>query len=69
MSVMGKPDMRADIARCRLRADIVEKLRNCEATGIADPFDTMRLRFCEAFVHRRGDQLGELAKVLGGSCE
>jgi hypothetical protein len=50
-------------------ADIVEKLCNCEATGIADPFETMRLRCCEAFVHLRGDQLGELAKVLGGSCE
>ena len=56
-------------AERRLLADIVEKLRNCEATGIADPFDTMRPRCCEAFVHRRGDQLGELAKVLGGSCE
>jgi hypothetical protein len=50
-------------------ADIVEKLRNCEATGIAGPFDAMRLRCCEAFGHCRDDQLGELAEVLGGSCE
>ena len=32
-------------------------------------FDAMRLRCCEALGHCRGDQLGELAKVLGGSCE
>ena len=32
-------------------------------------FDAMRLRCCEAFGHCRDDQLGELAKVLGGGCE
>ena len=50
-------------------ADIVEKVGNCGATGIAGPFDAMRLRCCEAFGHCRDDQLGEFAKVLGGSCE
>jgi hypothetical protein len=55
--------------RVELVADIVEKLRKCDATGIASPFDAVRLRYCEAFGPCRNDQLGELTKVLGGGCE
>jgi hypothetical protein len=54
---------------CLLLADIVEKLHNCEAAGIAGPFDATRLRCCEAFGHCRDDQIGELAKVLSGGCK
>ncbi len=58
-----------DGLECQLGADFVEKLRNCEATGITGPFDAMRLRCREALGHCRDDELGELAEVLGGSCE
>jgi hypothetical protein len=59
----------ADIVGGPVGADIVEKLHNCEAAGIAGPFDATRLRCCEAFGHCRDDQLGELAKVLSGGCK